>query len=100
MYNVLNCPVINYLILFQVAHFMFNGTDCLSRSYNNMNIEAPPGSCIGGVKSDNSFSFQQWFSVMNSDDQTVLKITKSAGQFFSSEVDFKVYYLSAIVAEI
>ena len=69
---------------------MFNGTDCLSRSYNNMSIESPPGSRIGGVRPDYAFSFQQWFSIINSDGETVLKITKSAGQFFSQEIDFKV----------
>ena len=69
---------------------MYNGTGCLSRSFNNMSVEAPPGSTIGSVKPDYSFSFHQWFSIINSDGQTVLKMTKSAGQYFSSEVDFKV----------
>ena len=63
---------------------MYNGTDCLSRSYNNMSIEAPPGSRIGGVKPDSTFSLQLWFSIINGDGETVLKITRSAGQFFFS----------------
>ena len=73
---------------------MYNGTGCLSKSYNSMSIEAPAGSHIGGVKPDSTFSFQQWFSVINGDGETVLKITRSAGQFFSSEVDFKVHFYS------
>ena len=81
-----------------MAQFVYNGTDCLSRSFNNMSIEAPPGSRIGGVRPDNQFSFQQWFSIINSDGETVLKMTRSAGQFFSAEVDFKVYYQNTTVA--
>ena len=71
---------------------MYNGTDCLSKSYNSMSIEAPPGSRIGGVKPDSMFSFQRWFSIINSDGETVLKMTNSARKFFSSELDFKVHY--------
>ena len=72
---------------------MYNGTDCLSKSFNNMSVEAPPGNNIGSVKPDSNFTFHQWFSIMNNDGQTVLKMTKSAGQYFSSEVDFKVCIL-------
>ena len=73
---------------------MFNGTSCTSRQgYSNMSIEAPPGSTIGGIKPAAECKFTltyQGFSIINSDGETVMKITKSAGQFFSSEVDFKV----------
>ena len=55
-----------------------------------MEVEAPPGNVIGSVHQDYLFAFQQWFSVMDADEQTVLKITKSMGNFFSPEVDFKV----------
>ena len=71
-----------------MAQFVGNSTSCLSIS---MIVEAPPGTCIGGVKYDNKLTFQRWFSIVNSDDETVLKITRSAGQIFSVEVDFKVY---------
>jgi hypothetical protein len=58
----------------------------------DMHVEAPPGNTIGGVHQDYLFAFQQWFSVVNAEGQTMLKITKSMGNFFSPEVDFKVQH--------
>ena len=55
-----------------------------------MHVEAPPGSTIGGIRADYTFTFHQWFSIYDSQDQTVLKVTKSWGKFFTQEVDFKV----------
>ena len=76
-----------------MAQLVYNGTSCTSKlSYDDMRIEAPPGSAIGGVKAEYSklkFSIQG-FSITNGDGETILKIVKSAGQFFSPEVDFKV----------
>ena len=59
---------------------------------SDMHVEAPPGNTIGGVHKDYLFAFQQWFSVVNAEGQTQLKITKSMGNFFSPEVDFKVQH--------
>ena len=56
----------------------------------DMEVEAPPGTLIGSIHQDYIFAFQQWFSVMNDGGETVLKVTKSTGNFFSPEVDFKV----------
>lgn len=58
-----------------------------------MNAESPPGNYIGGVKQDHVIAFHQWFSVLSSSGETALKITKSTGQWFSPEVDFKVIRL-------
>lgn len=69
---------------------MYNGTSCTSRqSYSNMSVEAPPGTTIGGIKAEYKL-LSQSFSIINGDGETVLKIVKGAGQFFSPEVDFKV----------
>ena len=69
---------------------MFNGTSCTSRQgYSDMSIEAPPGCTIGGVKPEYKLTLQG-FSIINGDGETIMKVTRSAGQFFSSEVDFKV----------
>ena len=57
-----------------------------------MSVEAPPGTTIGGIKAEFKF-LSQSFSVINGDGETVLKIVKGAGQFFSPEVDFKVLKL-------
>lgn len=59
---------------------------------SDMEVEAPPGNLIGSIHQDylRGFTFQQWFSVMNANGETILKITKSTGNFFSPEVDFKV----------
>ena len=78
----------------QVAQFVAGGSvGCLglSNAMSDMHVEAPPGNTIGGVHQDYLFAFQQWFSVVNAEGQTQLKITKSMGNFFSPEVDFKVY---------
>ena len=68
-----------------------------------MNVESPPGNYVGGVKQDHAIALHQWFSVLNSSGETVLKITKSTGQWFSPEVDFKVsmtgYYHTCILSE-
>ena len=70
---------------------MFNGTSCSSRqSYRDMRIEAPPGSTIGGVKTEHTLLSIQGFSVTNGDGEMVLKIVKCAEQLLSPEVDFKV----------
>ena len=76
----------------QVAQFVTSGSmGCgLSNAMSDMEAEAPPGNVIGGVHQDYMFAFQQWFSVVNAEGQTILKITKSMGNFFSPEVDFKV----------
>ena len=63
----------------------------LSNAMSDMHVEAPAGNTFGGVHQDYLFVFQQWFSVVNAKGQTQLKITKSMGNFFSPEVDFKVY---------
>lgn len=77
---------------------MFNGTSCTSRqSYSNMTIEAPPGNNIGGIKPEYKFTLQG-FSIVNGDGETVMKIVRSAGQFFSSEVDFKVCMMLCILS--
>ena len=76
--------------MMQVAQFVSSSVGCLGGVMSDMEVEAPPGNVIGGVHKDYMFAFQQWFSVVNSDGQTVLKITKSMGNFFSPEVDFKV----------
>jgi hypothetical protein len=55
-----------------------------------MSVEAPPGSTIGSIRAEYKPLTLQGFSIINGDGETVLKIVKSAGQFFSSEVDFKV----------
>ena len=62
----------------------------LSNAMSDMHVEAPPGNIIGGVHQDYLFAFQQWFSVVDAEGKTMLKITKSWGNFFSPEVDFKV----------
>lgn len=80
--------------MLQVAQFVAAGSvGCLglSNAMSDMHVEAPPGNIIGGVHQDYIFAFQQWFSVVNAEGQTMLKITKSMGNFFSPEVDFKVY---------
>ena len=55
-----------------------------------MEAEAPPGNTIGGIRSDYAIALHQWFSIIDGSGQTVLKITRSTGNFFSPEVDFKV----------
>ena len=56
----------------------------------DMDVEAPPGTFIGSIHQDYTFAFKQWFSVMDANGQTALKITRSLGNFFSPNVDFKV----------
>lgn len=81
---------IQALVTIQVAQFLSGSTGfCMSPLWE-MNAEAPPGNFIGGVKQDHALTFHQWFSVLSSTGETALKITKSSGQWFSPEVDFKV----------
>lgn len=63
-----------------------------------MEVEAPPGNTIGGVHRDSVFAFQQWFSIVNANGDIILKITKSIGNFFSPEVDFKVNLLMVAIS--
>ena len=73
-----------------MALLVYNGTSCTSKlSYDDMRIEAPPGRGVKAEYSKLKFSIQG-FSITNGDGETILKIVKSAGQFFSPEVDFKV----------
>ena len=62
----------------------------VASAQRDMEVEAPPGTPIGSIHQDYIFTFQQWFSILNANGETVLKITKSTGNFFSPEVDFKV----------
>ena len=54
-----------------------------------MTIKAPPGSTIGGVKTEHTLLSVQGFLVTNGDGETVLKIVKCAVQLFSPEVDLR-----------
>ena len=74
----------------QVALFQSAQVGCCIPPLRDVQVEAPPGSTIGGIRADYGFTFHQWFSIYDSHDQTVLKITKSRGQFFAKEIDFKV----------
>ena len=69
------------------------GSSCFTGVINDMNAEAPPGNIIGSVRRENMFGLTpSYFSIVNNHEQTVLKIVRSFGNFFSPKVDFKVNY--------
>ena len=73
-----------------MAQFSSSSTGFCQGPLWEMSAEAPPGNVIGRVRQDHAIAFHQWFSILNGNDEVVLKITKSFGQWFSPEVDFKV----------
>ena len=62
---------------------------CCCCCLQQVEVQSPPGTVIGYIKQDLSF-LSSWFSVVNVDEEVVLKITGPPCRF--GEVEFQVYF--------
>lgn len=62
---------------------------CCCCCLQQVEVQSPPGTVIGYIKQDLSF-LSSWFSVVNVDEEVVLKITGPPFRF--GEVEFQVYF--------
>ena len=80
-----------------MAQFISGNFSCLLGPLSEMNVEAPIGNTIGGIRYQFSF-LPPTISIFNGYDETILQVKRSTTKFFTAKMDFPVSMHAAQVA--